>query len=405
MRAENDQFGEKLKPAGSLGSEPAVNALRMVRLKELTLFHILGCLSFLVLGLFINLVQLVLYIVLFKINKNLFRQLNFYLMYGIYGYLLFIAEWWSGSRITIYCDQEMIRRMDKKDAEENALIVMNHHYELDWLYCWMVGDRVGILGNCRAFAKQSLKYIPILGWAGNFSDDVYLKRNLEQDRSRMQKKLSQLVGFPSPIWLFLFPEGTRFTAEKHKASQEFAESRDLAKLEHHLTPRTKGFTFTLSNLDRSKMSTLYDFTLVAGLGDSAPPTLTSLILGRRTEATVVIRKIDLDKVPAGDKAGGEWMMDLFKEKDKIKASLLDGTWNALNESQTVTSSTLSCIKTPPRVQSMVLTITANILILTPLLYRLLSGGILTWIMAAGIMGLAWAALRQLVRVSKVKKTV
>jgi len=378
--------------------------VRMVRLKEWTLFHILGFLPFLVLGLIINMIQLVLYLLLFKISKDVFRRINYYLMFGIYGYFLFIAEWWSGSRIRIYCDQEMLRRMEAKDAEENALIVMNHHYELDWLYCWMVGDRMGILGNCKAFAKESLKYVPILGWAGSWADNVYLKRNLEKDRSRMKNNLSELVGYPSPIWLFLFPEGTRFTAEKHRASQEFAESRDLPKLEHHLTPRTKGFTFTLSNLDRSKMS-LYDFTLVAGMGDSAPPTVTSLILGRRTEATVVIRKISLDKVPAGEKEGGEWMMDLFKEKDQIKKSLLDGTWQKLNESHTVTDSTLSCIQTPPRVHSLVLTITANILVLSPLLYLLLTGGILTWSVAVIIFILAWGIMLKMVKVSKVKKSV
>ena len=376
----------------------------MVRLKELTLFHILGFLPFLVLGLIINMIQLVLYLLLFKISKDVFRRINYYLMFGIYGYFLFIAEWWSGSRMRIYCDQEMLRRMEAKDAQENALIVMNHHYELDWLYCWMVGDRMGILGNCKAFAKESLKYVPILGWAGIWADNVYLKRNLEKDRSRMKNNLSELVGYPSPIWLFLFPEGTRFTAEKHKASQEFAESRDLPKLEHHLTPRTKGFTFTLSNLDRSKMS-LYDFTLVAGMGDSAPPTVTSLILGRRTEATVVIRKISLDKVPAGEKEGGEWMMNLFKEKDQIKKSLLDGTWQKLNESHTMTDSTLSCIKTPPRVHSLVLTITANILVLSPLLYLLLTGGILTWTVALIIFILAWGIMIKMVKVSKVKKSM
>ena len=34
-------------------------------------------------------------------------------------------------------------------ATEHAVILMNHHYELDWLYGWMVGDRSGVLGNCR----------------------------------------------------------------------------------------------------------------------------------------------------------------------------------------------------------------------------------------------------------------
>ena len=71
----------------------------MVRLKELTLFHILGFLPFLVLGLIINMIQLVLYLLLFKISKDVFRRINYYLMFGIYGYFLFLAEWWSGSRM------------------------------------------------------------------------------------------------------------------------------------------------------------------------------------------------------------------------------------------------------------------------------------------------------------------
>ena len=376
----------------------------MVRFKESTVVHILGCLTFLVLGLVINLVQLVLYLILFKINMNLFRRINYYLIYGIYGYLTFIPEWWSGSRITIYCDEEFRKRMARKDPVDNALLVMNHHYELDWLYCWMLADRMGMLGNCKAFAKESLKYIPILGWAGDFADNVYLKRNLEKDKGNMQRKLKKLVGYPSPVWLFLFPEGTRFTPEKHQESQKFAETRGLPRLEHHLVPRTKGFTFTLSNLDRSKMSTMYDLTMLAGTGDSAPPTLTSLIFGRRTEATVVIRKINMESVPDGEKEGGQWMMNLFKEKDQIKNSLLDGTWSTLNESHTLTTSTLTCNSIPPRINILVLTISANILVLTPLFYLLLSGGILTWAVALSIMVLVWAALQQLVKVSKVKKT-
>ena len=98
-------------------------------------------------------------------------------------------------------------------------------------------------------------------------------------------------------------------------------------------------------------------------------------------------------------------MDLFKEKDQIKKSLLDGTWQKLNESHTVTDSTLSCIKTPPRVHSLVLSITANILVLSPLLYLLLTGGILTWTLAVIIFILAWGIMIKMVKVSKVKKSM
>jgi lysophosphatidic acid acyltransferase/lysophosphatidylinositol acyltransferase len=68
--------------------------------------------------------------------------------------------------------------------------------------------------------------------------------NIFQDKENLSRKLNQLLDFPSPVWILLFPEGTRFSAEKHAASLEFAASRDLPLLQHHLLPRTKGFSFT-----------------------------------------------------------------------------------------------------------------------------------------------------------------
>lgn len=54
--------------------------------------------------------------------------------------------------------------------------------------------------------------------------------------------------------LCLFAEGTRFTPEKHEVSKEFARSRGLPELKHHLIPRTKGFNFVLKNMDRTSKS-------------------------------------------------------------------------------------------------------------------------------------------------------
>ena len=376
----------------------------MFRLKELKLFQIIGCLSFLVLGLVINLCQLVLYICLIKINKKLFREVNYYMMYGLYGYLLFIAEWWSGSRIKIYCDQELVKRMQEREPGENAVIIMNHHYELDWLYCWMIADRVGVVGNCRAFIKDSLKYLPIIGWAGNFNDDIYIKRDFHKDQERMGKKLKELTEFPHPVWLHLFPEGTRYTEEKYKASKEFAKSKGLPDLEHHLVPRTRGFTFTLANTDKTRMRTIYDLTLAAGMGASAPPTLTSLLLGRRTEATVVIRKILTDIVPEGEEEGKEWMMKLFQEKDKIKTSLLNGTWEDVNKDCVYSDTVLQCVEHPPRPCSMVLAVAVNTIVISGLVWLLIVGGLSTWLVTGVVMTIAWVALHVLVGATKVKKT-
>ena len=50
----------------------------------------------------------------------------------------------------------------------------------------------------------------------------------------------------------IFPEGSRFTKEKHEVSKEFCRSRGLQPLKHHLYPRTKGFAYAVKNMDYSK---------------------------------------------------------------------------------------------------------------------------------------------------------
>ena len=53
----------------------------------------------------------------------------------------------------------------------------------------------------------------------------------------------------------------------------------------------------MSRVDPTKMTSVYDVTLVAGCGSSAPPTLTSALCGRQTEANMYIRKFALQDIP------------------------------------------------------------------------------------------------------------
>ena len=57
--------------------------------------------------------------------------------------------------------------------------------------------------------------------------------------------------------LCLFAEGTRFTPEKHEVSKEFARSRGLPVLKHHLIPRTKGFNFIMKHMEGTCKHTEY----------------------------------------------------------------------------------------------------------------------------------------------------
>lgn len=56
--------------------------------------------------------------------------------------ILTMAEWWSNSRCNLWGDEEALRLFGK----EHCMVVMNHKYDVDWLMCWFICDKLGMLG-------------------------------------------------------------------------------------------------------------------------------------------------------------------------------------------------------------------------------------------------------------------
>jgi len=183
----------------------------MTTLKKFPLFHIFGTITFLVLGLLVNVAQVVCFLLL---PQKLFYRLNNFAVTAIYGYLVFLADWWGGASLTIYCSDQFYEKLQQKSFHKRQL------------------------GGCRALAKNTLAFVPIIGWSSLMSGDIFLTRSWEKDQSTVKTKIDDLEQQqPNPTWLFLFPEGTRLSPAKLEASQEFAASRGLPILKHHLVPR------------------------------------------------------------------------------------------------------------------------------------------------------------------------
>ena len=325
--------------------------------------------------------------------RKVFHRCNYHLVAAIYGYLLCLADWWGGSKFTIYCSDEFHNKLLEKKLGTSQLVVANHHTELDWIFCWQLADRAGLLGGCRALVKDVLKFVPVIGWSSWMTGDVYLTRSWEKDKSHMPAKVTALEEQPNPTWLFVFPEGTRLTAAKLKASQDFASSRDLPHLVHHLVARTKGFCLMASTLRGG----LLDLTFVQG-EDSAPPTLLSLLSGRTVDTRVIVREFDLETVPKDPEQASAWLHQLWQEKDKLKELAGQGDWEGVEKLAKV-SRRLS----PARVWSLVWFLGTNVGVLGPLLVLLAQGSWLTWMIAMLAFAGAWVAFKQLVAVSKIKK--
>lgn len=165
--------------------------------------------------------------------------------------------------------------------------------------------------NARVFAKKILQYAPVLGWSWKFQEVVFLERDWEKDRKNLERQLTQLASYPDPIWLTLFPEGTRFTEEKHAASMKVAREKGLPELKHHLLPRTRGFTASVPYIQNFG---IYDIVVAVDPDCQNEPSVYSLVHGKPLKTRLLIRRIPISDVPKDEKEAGLWLHRLYQQK-------------------------------------------------------------------------------------------
>lgn len=332
-------------------------------IKQWLVVHLLFAITFFTSGLIINFFQCILYLGLRPFSKYFYRKINYYLCYSFYCQLVFMAEWWAGSDLILYIDKE---DFDKYFGKEHGYLLMNHSYETDWLIGWLLCDRIRLLGNCKAYAKKSIQYIPTLGWAWKFAESIFLERSWEKDKENIKGQIKELVEYPDTMWLLLYPEGTRFTSKKLEASQKFAIEKGLPVLKYHLTPRTKGFTASIPHM-RGKATAIYDIQIAFKPSDSVKPTMRNLLLGKRVEGHMYAKRIPIEEVPEGDEAAAEWLQKLYQQKDRMAESFYEtGDFFATSGVPRTGSFRLK-----RRYYSLVNTICWAIVVLVPMLYYLL----------------------------------
>lgn len=187
-------------------------------IKESKFVHLCFAISFFTSGLIINAIQCILFYGLKPFNKRLYRSIGYYLCYSFYSRkcesnltlshfikseitfteIVFIADWWSNSKLYIYIDNDVLQ---KYVGKEHVLLMMNHSYEIDWLIGWMFCEKSGVLGNCKAYAKKVIQYIPAVGWSWKFAEFVFLERSYDKDKEIIGRQINEIFDYPDPVWV------------------------------------------------------------------------------------------------------------------------------------------------------------------------------------------------------------
>ncbi|XP_072940695.1 1-acyl-sn-glycerol-3-phosphate acyltransferase gamma-like [Epargyreus clarus] len=368
-------------------------------LKQSTIVHLCFAISYFMSGLLLNVVQAILYFGLKPFNKKLYRQINYYLSYSFSSQLVFMSEWWSRTRLSIYVKMD---EYEKYYGKEHGYLLMNHSYEIDWLMGLTFCDGIEVLGNCKAYAKKSIQYLPPIGWMWKFSEFVFLERSFEKDKEIIKNQISEICDYPDPVWLLLTPEGTRFTQKKHEASLKFAKEKNLPLLKHHLTPRTRGFATSLQYF-RGKIPAIYNIQLAIDRESKVPPTLMSMLYGKPVHAHLYIERIPVEKVPTDEAEASKWLHDLFVVKDKMQDSFMN-TGDFFLESGV---ERIEAFERKPRIYSLLNTLGWAVVTLTPMLYYLLgllfSGKLLYFSIGVGILGAFYTLVQKSIGMSQISQ--
>lgn len=149
------------------------------------------------------------------------------------------------------CNAKLRLFVKSKETFDNyrhktALIIGNHSFQFDFIGYLLLADIFNALGSSKAVGKKALRTIPMFGWSFIFGESILLQRNWNKDCKNIGPQLDKLIKSEIPCQLFLFPEGTRFTKEKHQAGIVFAKENNIPyQYKYHLIPRVKGFVYTL----------------------------------------------------------------------------------------------------------------------------------------------------------------
>lgn len=202
---------------------------------------------------------------------------------------------------------------DRLPPRESVVVIVNHQHMPDILLVMALATRQQRLGDLKWFVKDTLKYVPGIGWGMMFLDCIFLKRDWTADASRIRAAFSNLNRHKVAFWLVSFVEGTRITPSKLRRSQDFARRRGFWVPRHVLLPRAKGFVATVQGM-RERMDAVYDLTL--GYEDGVP-TLWQMATGAVRKVHLNVRRIPTQDLPRGESELSDWLMERFQRKDAL----------------------------------------------------------------------------------------
>ncbi|XP_033125754.1 1-acyl-sn-glycerol-3-phosphate acyltransferase epsilon-like [Anneissia japonica] len=257
-------------------------------------------------------------------------------IWGTYQrFIEFFFEHCTGVEVVLSGDVDDLKK-------ENVLYLSNHQSTMDWIIADMLAIRAGCLGRMRYVLKDGLKYMPLYGFYFGLHGCIYVKRSNRFDQRNINRCMRQLASFEkhkTPVWMVIFPEGTRYNPQKLElmtSSQEFAKKNDLEILHNVLSPRFRATNLCIQGL-RKHYDAVYDVTIAYGgtgeqvdgevdvVNRTTAPSIPDYLMGQCSRVHIHLKRRPLDEVPDDEEGVHRWLHGIFEEKDRKQNNAIIST--------------------------------------------------------------------------------
>jgi 1-acyl-sn-glycerol-3-phosphate acyltransferase len=169
----------------------------------------------------------------------------------------------KGFNTTFYLEnsEEVSTKMNE-NKELIDVIFCNHISTLDFIIITSYLQHFNI-EQINYVLKKDIIYYPGYGVTMYTNSDIKLDRSWETDQRNIIKQIDNININGKKQVILIFPEGTRFTAEKMMDAQQFAIDSGYDPYQYTMFPKTKGTWILLNTLkNANKLGRVWDTTLI-----------------------------------------------------------------------------------------------------------------------------------------------
>jgi len=280
---------------------------------------------------------------LYWINRDLYYAYMALTKQSFGIFVTTLTQWWAPTAVRVSGDASVAGQLKRTEDGRvelhfpgRVVLIANHQIYSDWLYFWWAAytNLPQMHGHIYIILKQSLSYVPVIGWGMRFYGFVFMSRKMATDQPRLAYRLQKLKTVHSgpmsgssgldPMWLMIFPEGTNLSANTRKKSLAWAEKQGIKDFQHVLLPRSTGTFFCLNEL-KGTIDYVYDCTVAYGgipRGEYGQDlfSLRSMYLQGRPPPSVNMfwRRFAVADMPLDDHEKFDlWLTERWSEKDVL----------------------------------------------------------------------------------------